>query len=98
MTQPDSSRSEFVLGPPDYIDMCAGCGFGAWRDGYPCSRCGGLESVRFLPEPSWEERMKWVRAFNSLEKPVTNHIERCMDADDLERAHRAVMREYGPNA
>jgi hypothetical protein len=39
---------------------------------------------------------KWIQAFNSLEKPVTQHIDNCMDADDLERAHRAVMKRYGP--
>lgn len=44
-----------------------------------------------------DREAKWIRAFNSLEKPVTDHIERCIDADDLDRAHRAVMREFGPN-
>lgn len=43
------------------------------------------------------ETVKWIQAFNSLEKPVTNHIERCIDADDLDRAHGVVMRRFGPN-
>lgn len=39
---------------------------------------------------------KWQQAFNSLEKPITNHIEDCMDADDLDRAHAGVMKRFGP--
>jgi hypothetical protein len=39
---------------------------------------------------------KWQQAFNSLEKPVTDHIEKCMDSDDLDKAHAAVMKRFGP--
>jgi hypothetical protein len=39
---------------------------------------------------------KWQQAFNSLEKPITDHIEKCMDSDDLKRAHGAVMKRFGP--
>jgi hypothetical protein len=42
------------------------------------------------------ERARWTRAFNRLEKAVTNHIANCIDADDLAHAHRAVMRDLGP--
>ena len=36
---------------PDAIVICATCGHGAWRDGYPCNRCGGLDERRYVPEP-----------------------------------------------
>jgi hypothetical protein len=60
--------------------------------------CGCTPVLYEVAASTWEENMKWVRAFNSLEKPVTRHIETCMDADDLDRAHRAVMRQFGPPA
>lgn len=40
---------------------------------------------------------KGWQAFNSLEKPVTDHIEHCMDAELLDRAHRITMERFGPN-
>lgn len=44
------------------------------------------------------DRNRWIRAFNRLEKAVTNHVRDCIDADGLAHAHKAVMREVGPNA
>ncbi|HTE58723.1 MAG TPA: hypothetical protein VK631_00130 [Solirubrobacteraceae bacterium] len=42
-------------------------------------------------------RALWVRSFNRLEKAVTNHIkDRCIDSDDLEHVHKALMRDLGP--
>jgi hypothetical protein len=46
----------------------------------------------------FESRARWIRAFNRLEKAVTNHIDNCIDADDLAHVHRAVMRDLGPVA
>jgi hypothetical protein len=34
----------------DVIEICARCGYEAWRPHYPCNRCGGLESRRYLAE------------------------------------------------
>lgn len=34
---------------PDHIDVCASCGYQAWRENYPCNRCGGLTAIRFEP-------------------------------------------------
>lgn len=34
---------------PDTITICAACGYTAWRDGYPCNRCGGLEPRVYIP-------------------------------------------------
>jgi hypothetical protein len=40
------------------------------------------------------ERDRYIRAFNRLEKAVTNHMtDRCIDSDDLEHVHRVVMRD-----
>lgn len=42
------------------------------------------------------DRDRYVRALNSLEKAVTDHIKNCIDCDEdarLTRAHRAVMRK-----
>jgi hypothetical protein len=33
----------------DRITICARCGYAAWRDGYPCNRCGGLEPRVYVP-------------------------------------------------
>jgi hypothetical protein len=40
-----------------------------------------------------EQRNRWIRAFNRLEKAVTNHIRDCIDCDGLAHAHKAVMRD-----
>ncbi len=34
---------------PDTITLCARCGYSAWRDGYPCNRCGGLDARVYAP-------------------------------------------------
>ena len=39
-----------------------------------------------------EHRDRHIRAFNSLEKNVTRHIDQCPDCEDLARAHSTVMR------
>lgn len=40
------------------------------------------------------ERDRYIRAFNRLEKAVTNHItNRCLDGDDLAHVHKTVMRD-----
>lgn len=36
--------------PADHIDVCATCGYQAWREHYPCNRCGGLDSIRYVPQ------------------------------------------------
>lgn len=43
--------------------------------------------------------MRWIRAFNSLEKAVTNVLDDDHPAnlDYLARAHAATLREVGPN-
>lgn len=76
---------------------------------WPCERCRVAIGSMVIPLRDENRRLreqlvaarsetaKWLQAFNSLEKPVTNHIERCIDADDLDRAHGAVMRRFGPN-
>jgi hypothetical protein len=43
-------------------------------------------------------RAEWIRAFNRLEKAVTNHIRDCIDSDALAHAHKAVMKDIGPPA
>lgn len=63
-----------------------------------CDLLDELEDVRENWRTAMRAAAKWQRAFNSIEKPVTRHIENCIDCDDLERAHRAVMREYGPRS
>jgi hypothetical protein len=40
-----------------------------------------------------QDRDRWIRAFNRLEKAVTNHIRDCMDCDGLAHAHKAVMKD-----
>jgi len=47
----------FVIKPPDHIDVCARCGWTAWKPNYPCYRCGGLEAIRYVPEskPAFDE-------------------------------------------
>ena len=43
------------------------------------------------------EGAKWIRAFNRLEKAVTNHVSKdCVDSDGLEHAHQAILRDLGP--
>ena len=44
------------------------------------------------------DRDRYIRAFNRLEKAVTNHIRDCIDADALAHAHRAVMRDVTERA
>jgi hypothetical protein len=40
------------------------------------------------------ERDRYIRAFNRLEKAVTNHItNRCIDSDDLAHVHKVIMRD-----
>ena len=34
---------------PSEILLCGRCGYGAWRENYPCLRCGGVEPMRFVP-------------------------------------------------
>lgn len=43
---------------PEYIDVCAVCGNQALRPGYPCSRCGALETLTFVPL----DREAWAKA------------------------------------
>jgi hypothetical protein len=57
-----------------------------------------IESLRSQLAGAVEKRAKWTRAFNRLEKAVTNHVAGCIDSDDLAHAHRAVMRDLGPGA
>ncbi len=45
MTEPNAFN--FLV--PDRIMICARCGYAAWRDGYPCNRCGGLEPRVYVP-------------------------------------------------
>ena len=44
----DGMRPLAVL-VPECIDLCARCGYEAWRPNYPCNRCGGLEARRYVP-------------------------------------------------
>jgi hypothetical protein len=39
------------------------------------------------------ERDRWIRAFNRLEKAATNHVQGCIDADELAHVHKVVMRD-----
>jgi hypothetical protein len=38
------------------------------------------------------DRDRMIRAFNRLEKAVSNHIRDCIDAEALEHAHHTIMR------
>jgi hypothetical protein len=63
----------------------------------PESQLLALREQRFRHEQAREDRDKWIRAFNRLEKAVTNHIaNRCIDSDDLAHVHKAIMRDLGP--
>lgn len=45
----DHGHGELGTLAPDSITLCARCGYDAWRDNYPCNRCGGLEPRRYVP-------------------------------------------------
>lgn len=59
-----------------------------------------MASGEVVPPPQGAvDPMRWVRAFNSLEKAVTNVLDDDHPAnlDYLARAHAATLREVGPN-
>lgn len=69
----------------------------SWWD---CRRCEGTGKLadRRRPQGAVADRDRWIRAFNSLEKAVTNVLDDDHPAnlDYLARAHRAVLREVAP--
>ena len=66
------------------------------RDALATAVVAGVEVAGKVRDANQAERARWVRAFNRLEKAVTNHIRDCIDADGLAHAHKAVMRDVGP--
>jgi hypothetical protein len=44
------------------------------------------------------ERNQWIRAFNRLEKAASSHAQNCLDADGLDHARRAVLKDLTAGA
>lgn len=44
-----TQRDESVPLIPEQIVLCARCGYSAWRENYPCNRCGGIEPIVYVP-------------------------------------------------
>lgn len=60
---------------PDAVTLCARCGYAAWRDSYPCNRCGGTEPRVYLPtgDDAVRDRDRWVRLFNRMDAAIGHH-------------------------
>lgn len=78
------SETAFLV--PDRIVICARCGYRAWRDGYPCNRCGGLEP-RVYVDSSESERLR--AALETVRMALTMHTY-SRSEDDILVAHRAA--------
>jgi len=66
-----------------------------WRD----SLQAALDPQKLVLRAAREDRDKWIRAFNSLEKAVTKVLDEDHPADMayLQAAHNKVMEEIGPD-
>jgi len=61
---------------PEVIVICARCGYDAWRENYPCNRCGGLEARRYVPVDAVVEALRgWPDAAKVSLTAVTDRIE-----------------------
>jgi hypothetical protein len=65
-----------------------------------CPDCATMHERMTHAEREAVDRDAWVRAFNSLEKAVTNTLDddHPGDLSYLESAHRAALRDVGPRA
>lgn len=51
-----------IAGPPAVLRYCAACGYQAWRENYPCNRCGGVEPRTYVAVDALlsDEAVEWA--------------------------------------
>ena len=52
-----------------------------------------LDHLTDVRDDYLNERDRYIRAFNRLEKAVTDHLKDCFDPEALAHVHKVVMRD-----